>query len=623
MLGRVFCLVFALSSAGWAVSPEEMPELAKSRAGDLLLSTYFTVDGTLELANSEAARADALRYLHALGIGKVYVESYRGASVADEATLTAARDFLKQQGFAVSAGIATYPAEGFGVVANEGLPWYNFQAPESQRLLEEVVRRTARVFDEIIVDDFFCSGDTSEISQQFRQNRTWPEYRRDLFTALSQRMIIAPAREERPGVTMIIKFPQWYDLFHIYGYDVSREPQLYDRVYVGTETRGPNTQKYGFTQPYEGFINYRWIASMAGGKIGGAWFDHGDTDQHDFLDQAYQSVLAGAPELMLFSHNALKDGHPGHQELRDHFTNLANLAALVRDHPVEGVVGYKPPNSDAGTDIYLMDQVGMLGVPLVPASSFPADAPMLFLPTQAATDAKIGEKVEHWLQEGSRRLVMTAGFLAATASPELAALAGLQGPVALAPARTATIVNSNESQLLDAPLGLAAHLVPDRAEVVLEAQVDSGRSPYLTTLHRNDDFVSVLNCETFSQADFEAVNEVLLSPRRLGMLVLPEAWLAALRSAFAGALGEAFSAPARVTMQPLRDHAAIVIQNYRDEPALVRVDMNAILGPELAATLAPVSGEGVSLEKGIYTAELPARVHLVFEFLQNQSAEGK
>jgi hypothetical protein len=89
-----------------------------------------------------------------------------------------------------------------------------------------------------VVDDFLLSGDTSPESEQTRGRRSWGQYRRDLMTSLSQRAIVGPAKEENPDITMIVKFPQSYDRYHQFGYDTNRKPQLYDGVWVGTESRG-------------------------------------------------------------------------------------------------------------------------------------------------------------------------------------------------------------------------------------------------------------------------------------------------------------------------------------------------------------------------------------------------
>jgi hypothetical protein len=155
-----------------------------------------------------------------------------------------------------------------------------------------------------------------------------------MLTEIALSVFINPAKAKNPDITMIIKYPQWYDRFHQFGYDVATEPALFDKVYVGTETRGQYTQRYGFVQPYEGFINFRWISTLAGDKIGAAWFDHGDCNEFDFIEQAYQSVLAGAKELVIFNFDSFITGHPGHHLLRQDFEKLADLAAAVAKNPI-------------------------------------------------------------------------------------------------------------------------------------------------------------------------------------------------------------------------------------------------------------------------------------------------
>jgi hypothetical protein len=244
----------------------------------------------------------------------------------------------------------------------------------------------AGVFDTFIVDDFLCTGDISDESKAAKGDRSWGQYRRELLTKLASSVFIEPAKEVNPDITMIVKYPQWYDRFHLFGYDTKTLPELFDMVWVGTETRGRNTQRFGFVQPYEGFVNYRWLAGIAGDKIGGAWFDHGDCAEHDFIDQAYTSVLAGATELVFFNFSNVMAGHPDHEKVVAQFDRLADLAAFVREHPVTGVAAYKPPNSDPAGDMFIMDFLGMLGIPLVPVHKFPTDAPVIFLPAQAAAD---------------------------------------------------------------------------------------------------------------------------------------------------------------------------------------------------------------------------------------------
>ncbi len=50
---------------------------------------------------------------------------------------------------------------------------------------------------------------------------------------------------------------------------------------------------------------------------------------------------------------------------------LAAAAKRAGRIAAEGVVGYKPINSDAGGDLYIMDFMGALGIPLVPVHQYP------------------------------------------------------------------------------------------------------------------------------------------------------------------------------------------------------------------------------------------------------------
>ena len=556
---------FLAGGAGFGYA--DLAEVARARIDDLRWSTYITAGSVRQLAQAEDARTQALALLNSLGVTKVYVEVYRGGTVITRNELVQVRDFFIQHGFPVVGGIATVPGGDFGVAADRGLAWFNFQSEKTQRDLEAVVRTAASVFDTFIVDDFLCSGDKSPESDAARRGRSWSAYRRDLLTALSQRLFIAPAKEVNPAITMIVKYPQWYDLFHRFGYDPERESQLYDQVWVGTETRGARTQRYGFVQPYEGFVNYRWLASIAGAKTGGAWFDHGDCDGQDFIEQAWQTVLAGAPEIVLFNYANLAAGHPGHAFLRQDFERLADLARAIRSHPVRGAGAYKPPNSDAGGDLYLMDYLGMLGIPLVPSATFPHEANAILIPTQAAADAEIQEKVKAALHEG-KSVVLTTGFLAALGEvgTDLCRLAGVAGPIRSTPRRLWTIGAGGQRIRLAQGLDIEAALTPTGTNVLLGAFAGSRKIPFLTRCSAGAGRIAVLNTHTFSQADFDAVGEVLLAPRPLGLLDVPATWAQQLRAVFSPKV--LLEGPTRVACQPLGPTGCF-LQNYNDEAVAV------------------------------------------------------
>ena len=535
--------------------------LAVTQKNDLRLSVYLTAHTVAEMFTTEPGRREVISLLRCNGITKVYLEVYRSGLVISPQVIKESMSFLKRNGFEVVGGIATVPGRDFGVPQEGPLAWFNWQNTKTQNDLRKVMEDSAPFFDTFIIDDFLCTADTSLESKSARGEKSWSEYRRSLLTDLSQSVFIKPAKEKNPAIKIIIKYPQWYDRFHLFGYDVTSEPKMFDGVWVGTETRGQYTQRYGFVQPYEGFINYRWISTLAGEKIGGAWFDHGDCTDIDFIEQAYQSVLAGAKELVIFNFDSFVTGHPGHHLLRQDFEKLAVLAKAVAANPVQGAVGYKPPNSDAGADLYLMDYIGMFGISLVPDSKYPEYANVIFLPTQAATDSDVVVKVMKSLEKGAK-IIMTTGFIAnAKEGVKLAKLAGIKYPLAPVPFSAETVINDGKTDSIKFPLLTDYQLISEGASILLQTAGKNNTSFLVQNQEKN---ITVINTHTFSQKDFDDVGEVLLSPRQLGLLELPKTWINTIRSAFQSKSEPVLDAPSRVSMQQLSDHS-LVIHNYNQE----------------------------------------------------------
>lgn len=542
-------------------------KLANEKKEYLRLSTYITAHTVEQMFNTETGRREVLSLLRCYGITKVYLEVYRSGLVVSPELIKESVQFLKGNGFEVTGGIATVPGEGFGVTQDGPLEWFNWQNTKTQNDLRKVIEDSAPFFDSFIVDDFLCTSDTSMESKSAKGERSWSEYRRSLFTELAQSVFIEPAREKNPDIRIIIKYPQWYDRFHLFGYDVASESKIFDGIWVGTESRGQYTQRFGFVQPYEGFINFRWLSTVAGDKTGGAWFDHEDCTDQDFIDQAYQSVLAGARELVIFSFDSFITGHPGHHLLFQEFEKLANLAKTVASHPVTGPVGYKPPNSDAGSDLYLFDYIGMLGVSLVPESVYPENARVIFLPTQAAADTAILQKITRSLKGGAR-IVMTTGFLTkARDGEELARLAQVKWPLTDAPAEAESLISEGIAIKLKVPLSIDFQVNSEGSQILLQtAGIPS--VPFL--LQNQEKNVYVLNTHTFSQSDFDAVGESLLCPRQIGLTELPESWVNIIRSSFNTDDEPFFGAPSRVTIQHLSENG-FFINNYNQESITLNI----------------------------------------------------
>ena len=534
---------------------------AKTRSDDLKLSVYIVTWEIEQLLSTDVGRREALSVIRCNGITKVILETYRDGIEIDESLLIEIRDFFQKNEIEVIGGIAIRPGKDFGVLQDGPLGWLNWQNPKTQKDVKEKIKMSASLFDELLVDDFLCTSDTSLESKVAKGNRSWSEYRRALLSELSSKIIIEPAKKENPNIKVIIKFPQWYDRFHLFGYDTEREPLLYDKVWIGTETRGQFTQRYGFVQPYEGFISYRWMKDIAGSKLSGGWFDHGDCDKNDFIEQAYQTVTAGAKEIILFSYGDFARGHSAHHLLRTQFHQLADLAKYVNDNPVEGVAGYKPFHSDAGGDLYIMDFIGSLGIPIVPYHKYPINSSVIFLPTQAARDKDILRKIEKSISNNAT-IIFTTGFLAnAKDGKKLAELAGIKYPIEIEPIKANSILVGKNIEKISIGLDLEVDIQIANGKSLLNSIVGAKSIPFLVHSNQKSANIFTLNSHTFSQKDFDKVGEVLLCPKPLGLLEIPQKWANTIRNIFTSNLHFELIASTRISVQPL-GKAGWIFHNY-------------------------------------------------------------
>jgi hypothetical protein len=198
---------------------------AAARIKDLRLTSYVTSRQVEQLAVDPVIRTKALQTIQRMGLTKLYLEVYRGGHVVSPEYLIFTRDWLKDMNIAVGGGIATVPGGDFGVRQKGPLGWFNWQNEKTQRDLEKIIRMAAGIFDAFIVDDFLCTGDISDESKAAKGERSWGQYRRELLTELAQSVLIGPAKEVNPDITMIVKYPQWSDRFHLFGYDTKTLPE--------------------------------------------------------------------------------------------------------------------------------------------------------------------------------------------------------------------------------------------------------------------------------------------------------------------------------------------------------------------------------------------------------------
>jgi hypothetical protein len=204
-------------------------------------------------------------------------------------------------------------------------------------------------------------------------------------------------------VKIILKYPQWYDLFHERGYDVDAQTKMYDSIWVGTETRDPDSQRWGRKAQYEAYFIMQWLGGIGGAKCGGGWFDPYGTSPPTYCEQARQTVLAGAREMLLFCYGSLlqKENARNPEALLPEIPELFRLARWIQGGRPRGLTAIKPPSSPpAGGEAYIFDFVGMLGFPLVPRHDMPPEARALLVTSHLRHDPAWRDFVKKHLAGG-------------------------------------------------------------------------------------------------------------------------------------------------------------------------------------------------------------------------------
>ena len=463
--------------------------------GPLRFSAFVPAQAVNQHLSEPEGLHEALQLFQANKISKVYFDCLRGGHFPGEDVLITARDFFRENGLKVSAGLT--PTRGTGKASTHGRWWLCYTNTKTQEELQQIVRRTARIFDEIIVDDFLCTQCQCSECRIARGERSWGEYYLDLLVQVAKDCIIAPGKDENPHVRFVIKYPQWYDRFHAFGYDVRQHPSLFDEVWVGTEIRDPRVE---YVHQYQAFANYRWLASISGEKIGGGWFDFINCYPEIYVEQAVQSILAGARELIRFHYqpDLYSPENPNTRALLQAIPELEKLASLLDGRMSKGIAFYKPLDTDGEDETYLLDYLGMLGLPMVPCHLFPHDAQAVCLPLQATADPDV---VEHALAlaEKGANIMVTPGFLEKLAYDErILRLAGYASPpVTAADLWTFRFSAQQTPASAESHIHFGAHLHPISAEVLATGIHPAGNFPVLTRNSYEKGKVLVFNAKTF------------------------------------------------------------------------------------------------------------------------------
>jgi hypothetical protein len=368
-------------------------------------------------------------------VDKVYIETYRSRRIASDETIEQVKKFFLDHGIQVAGGIA-YSADDGGQFIS-----FSYTDPKEREYVKNVAALTARHFDDVMLDDFFFNSTKYDSDIAAKGKRSWTQFRLEEMDGAAKDLVIGGARASNPKVKITIKFPNWYEHFQANGYDLDKESKMFDAIYTGTETReGLITDQH--LQPYESFQIVRYFDNIAPRRNLGGWVDTFDIRYVDrYAEQLWDTLLAKAPELMLFNwHNLLDEAQPGARSAwqGDHTTldfdeilkrhqqsgsaaapNMATVAGYSVAEvdkvvgelgtPI-GIAGYRP--YDAVGEDFLYDYLGMIGIPIDLHPDFPTQASTVLLTASAAHDPAIVEKIKRQLTAG-KKVVITSGLMKA------------------------------------------------------------------------------------------------------------------------------------------------------------------------------------------------------------------
>lgn len=336
-------------------------------------------------------------------IEKVYLETYRTGTTITKEKMLVLKHFFETRGIKTSGGITATVGNGSHYTS---LCYTN---KEHREKLKEIAEFTASLFDEIILDDFFFTNCKCDSCIKAKGNKTWAQFRLDLMKEAAEELVLRPARRVNNRVNVIIKFPNWYDSYQENGYNLGEEPQIFDAIYTGTETR--DTQHTLQHLPkYLSYFVMCYLENVKPGKNLGGWFDPFECgDISSYAEQADITLFAKPKEVTLFCLGAILNENfslcaPAvGQTFDDLDKTLENL-----ENPT-GIACYIPYNSKG--ENFLHNYLGMCGIPFEPYPEYPEKAKNIFLTETAAEDRNVLNKLEASLKNGAN-VTVTTGFLA-------------------------------------------------------------------------------------------------------------------------------------------------------------------------------------------------------------------
>ena len=386
-----------------------IPLMAKEGYKNFDLVIYCPQFDMRRMQDAEWLEATYTELSRSLKIEKVYLETFRDNDLIEKEVVLTIKKFFEDRGVKTAGGITYVQSE------RNRFQTFCYSNPEHRQQVRQIAEHTAALFDEFILDDFFFTNCKCEKCIQAKGNQSWSQFRLDLMTEAAEKLVIQPAKKINPAVKIIIKYPNWYDHFQYCGFNLETQPKMFDLIYTGTETRDP-VYTHQHLQPYQSFAIMRYFENVATGRNAGGWVDpyaHRTLDR--YAEQIRLTLFAKAREQTLFCWGALVQ-----MIQEDSVAQPLSEFAPVAGHTLEkvdrflgklgkpvGVKSYKPYHS-FGED-FLINYIGMLGIPIEIVPEFPDAENIIFLTEQARFDKEIVSKIKGQLIQG-KEVMVTSGL---------------------------------------------------------------------------------------------------------------------------------------------------------------------------------------------------------------------
>lgn len=194
---------------------------------------YIPVGITMKMKDQQWLESSWATIRSQVQVDKVYLETYRSRQLANEKLVAEVKEFFTQQGVEVSGAIC------FSDDDNGQFASFTYTKPEDRAYVKYVSEMTAKLFDEIILDDFFFANTKKPSDIAAKGDLSWTDFRVKTMDEVSRELVVGAAKAVNPKVKIIIKFPNWYEHFQGNGYDLAEQPRIFDAIYTGTEARDP------------------------------------------------------------------------------------------------------------------------------------------------------------------------------------------------------------------------------------------------------------------------------------------------------------------------------------------------------------------------------------------------